>query len=77
MTLQEEMFALVSEWKTSGLTKRTFLADKPKGCLPLKKLNPKDRQAMVRDVSEVGHEGIKIMQVQPMGVRIWFRDHIL
>jgi hypothetical protein len=31
MTLQEEMFALVSEWKSSGLSKRTFLSDKPIG----------------------------------------------
>ncbi len=31
MTLQEEMFALVAEWKSSGLTKKTFLADKPVG----------------------------------------------
>jgi hypothetical protein len=31
MTLQEEMFAMVSEWKSSGLTKKSFLADKPIG----------------------------------------------
>lgn len=31
MTLQEEMFALVAAWKSSGLTKKTFLADKPVG----------------------------------------------
>lgn len=28
MQLQEEMFALVSEWLSSGLTKKTFLADR-------------------------------------------------
>lgn len=28
MKLQEEMFALVAEWKNSGLTKKNFLADR-------------------------------------------------
>ncbi len=28
MQLQEEMFALVSEWKNSGVTKKTFLVDR-------------------------------------------------
>jgi hypothetical protein len=28
MQLQEEMFALISEWKNSGLTKKTFLVDR-------------------------------------------------
>lgn len=28
MQLQEEMFALVSEWISSGLSKKTFLADR-------------------------------------------------
>ena len=28
MQLQEEMFALVDEWRSSGLTKKSFLADR-------------------------------------------------
>lgn len=28
MKLQEEMFALVDEWRNSGLTKKNFLADR-------------------------------------------------
>lgn len=28
MQLKEEMFALISEWKNSGLTKKTFLVDR-------------------------------------------------
>ncbi|MFN2424627.1 MAG: hypothetical protein ABR572_12720 [Cryomorphaceae bacterium] len=31
MELQEEMFALVAEWKSGGLTKKAFLADRPIG----------------------------------------------
>ena len=31
MKLQDEMFALVAEWKSGGLTKKAFLADKAIG----------------------------------------------
>lgn len=29
MKIQEEMFALVAEWKSSGQTKKSFLSEKP------------------------------------------------
>ena len=31
MELQEEMFAMVAAWRSSGLTKKAFLADRPIG----------------------------------------------
>lgn len=59
MTLQEEMFALVSAWKSSGLTKKTFLADKPIGLPKFNYWCARHGQHMASDalasVSETGH----------------------
>jgi len=56
MELQEEMFAMVSEWKSGGLSKKAFLADKPIGLSKFNywcaKYNGQHQEAKLPDLSK-------------------------
>lgn len=58
MELQEKMFALIAEWKTGGLTKKVFLADRPIGLSKFNywcaKYNGRHQKAKLPDLCDAG-----------------------